>query len=114
MAIQRKPRQRWRLYLQEWRNARGLTQQQVADRIGLDSFQTVSRWERWAQGKATEATERKPDLDDLADLATLYGIEPEDFYHPPTQPTPNAMLRGEPEDVWNQARRLIDALRKPH
>lgn len=101
-------RARLRLYLQEWRETRGLTQKQVADRLEVDS-QTISRWERWAQGRGTE---RKPDLDDLAALAHAYDIEPEDFYHSPARPTPNALLRGQPDDILDQAIRLIQAIRK--
>lgn len=111
MALMKRPRRRWRLYLQERRKAVGLTQEQVADRMGVD-FQTISRWERWAQGRTTEATERKPDLDDLAALAEIYDIEPEDFYHSPGQPTPNALLRDQPEEIRDQGIRLIQAIRK--
>jgi transcriptional regulator with XRE-family HTH domain len=106
MALLKRPQRRWRLYLQEWRKFRGLKQPQVGDRMDLD-FQTISRWERWAQGQTTE---RKPDLDDLAALAVVYGIEPEDFYHMPGEPTPNALLRGQPDEIREQAIRLIRAI----
>jgi transcriptional regulator with XRE-family HTH domain len=52
------------------RKSAGLTQRQLAERIGTDSFQ-VSRWERGAN---------RPVDDTLAALADALGLDWADFY----------------------------------
>ena len=42
------PKRPLRLYVAEWREHRGLTQQQMADRLGTSDV-TVSRWETGAR-----------------------------------------------------------------
>lgn len=108
-TLKRSPR-RWRLYFNEWRESRGLKQEQVAERLGVD-FQTISRWERFGDGRSDE---RKPDPDDIAALAEVYDCEPEDFYHHPGEPTPNALLRDQSPEIREQAMRVINAIRKPN
>jgi transcriptional regulator with XRE-family HTH domain len=108
MAQRIGPKRPKRLYLEEWRKFRDLTQTQAGGRVGVDS-QTISRWERFGRG---DAVERKPDIDVLAALAEAYGIEPEDFYHHPDKPSANALLRDQPDDILEQAIKLIKAIRK--
>jgi transcriptional regulator with XRE-family HTH domain len=98
------PRRPRRLYLQEWREHRKLTQQQVADRLDTSSM-TVSRWER-------QAGTHKPNTDVLAALAEAYQIEPQDFYHHPDTPSPEVLLRDQPQEVRDQAINLIRAIRR--
>ena len=50
--------------LSRLRRAQGLSQEQVAERIGV-SRQAVSKW---------EADRSRPELDKLAALASLYGV----------------------------------------
>ena len=50
--------------LRQCREQKGLTQPDVAEAIGIKSFQTISRWERG---------EVFPELENLARLADLYG-----------------------------------------
>jgi len=98
------PRRVRRLFLTEWREARGLTQQQVADRLGTSAM-TVSRWER-------QAGSHKPNIDQLAALAEAYQIEPQDFYHHPDRPSPEALLRDQPKEIQEQAINIIRAIRR--
>lgn len=98
------PRRQRRVYLQEWRESRGLTQQQVADRLGTSSM-TISRWER-------QAGSHKPNIDVLAALAEAYQIEPQDFYHHPDTPSPEALLRDQPREIQEQAITIIRAIRR--
>lgn len=85
------PKRRRYLFLGEWREARGFTQEAVADRLDVDK-NTVARWE---QQKGT----RKPDIDVIAALAEVYDIEPADFYSAPDDPSPESMLRKAPDDL---------------
>lgn len=57
------------------RKAAGLTQRQLAERIGTDSFQ-VSRWERGAN---------RPQYETLAALAAALGLTPTAFYAEPDE-----------------------------
>lgn len=69
------PRRKVTPYLAEWRKHRGLTQQQLADRLGCEVM-TVSRWELHKVGVTT---------DTLAALAEALGGELDLidlFYHP--------------------------------
>ena len=96
------PRRQRKLFIAEWREIRGLTQAQVASRLGTTDM-TVSRWERGAVLLNTDV---------MAALADALGIEPEDLYHHPAKPSPNALLRGQPDEVIDQAIRLIQAIRR--
>lgn len=96
------PRRARKIYLAEWRESRGLTQKQLGDRVGVSDL-TISRWERSARLLNTGVMDA---------LAEALGIEPEDLYHHPAQPTPNALLRDQPPDVIEQALRIIQAIRK--
>lgn len=94
------PRKPLRLYLAEWREHCGLTQEALGGRIEV-SHVTVSRWET---GK------RRPDLDAQAALAEALDIEPADLYRHPDQPSADALLRDQPQEIREQAIRLIKAI----
>lgn len=55
-----KPRRWRRLFVKEWRQFRGLTQEQLAERAGM-SVGNVSQLERGLQGYSTEGLERLAD-----------------------------------------------------
>ena len=80
------PKHPLRLYLAEWRDAKGLTQQQLADRLATSDV-TVSRWET---GK------RQPNLNAQAAYAEALGIDPLGLRRHPAQPSADALLRGQP------------------
>lgn len=96
------PRRPRRLYVREWRESRGLTQEVLAKRLETTGT-TVHRWETGQSALNTTV---------MAALADALSIEPEDLYHHPDKPTPNALLRGEPADIQSQAITIIEALRK--
>jgi transcriptional regulator with XRE-family HTH domain len=91
-----------RIFLAEWRESRGFTQKQLGERVGVSDL-TVSRWER---------TTRKLSTGVMDGLAEALGIEPQDFYHHPDRPSPDALLRGQPADVVDHAIRMIQAIRR--
>jgi transcriptional regulator with XRE-family HTH domain len=96
------PKRLPRLYLAEWREKCGLTQQQLADRLETSDV-TVSRWET---GK------RRPDLNAQEAIAEALGIESVDLRRHPSQPSADALLRGQPQEVVDQAMKLIAAIRR--
>jgi transcriptional regulator with XRE-family HTH domain len=94
------PGRKRQLFIVEWRLKRGLTQIQLGDRLGTTDM-TISRWERGTVLLNTGV------MDALADALE---IEPEDLYHHPDRPTANSLLRDQPDEVVEQALRLILAI----
>lgn len=91
-----------RIFVVEWREARGLTQEQLAGRLGVSSM-TVSRWERGAVDMNTGV---------LSALADAFDIDMVDLFHHPDQPSADALLKDQTPDIREQAIRVIQALRK--
>lgn len=91
-----------RLYIEQWLEHSGLSDETVANRIGV-SRQTVFRWRT---GK------RRPDI--LA-LAAALDIEPERFYRPPEQ-HPSVSLDEIAKDYSTELRdmavRLVKSLKQ--
>lgn len=77
-----------RLYIKEWREHLGLTQEGVAEKLGVRPA-TISRYENYdpedPQGRAISVPQ-------LMALADAYGISPVDLYRPPEQPSLDALL----------------------
>lgn len=96
------PKRPIRLFLAAWRLKKGLSQQQVADRLETSDV-TISRW---------ETGERRPDLDAQAAFAEALGIELPDLWRDPEQPSADELLRDQPSAVVDQAIKLIKALRQ--
>lgn len=96
------PRKALRLFLAEWREEKDLTQQQLADRLGTSDV-TISRW---------ETRKRQPDHDAQQAIAEALGIEWQDLFRHPDQPSADALLRDQPPEVVEQALRLIQAIRR--
>jgi transcriptional regulator with XRE-family HTH domain len=94
------PRKPLRLFIAEWREHRKLTQEQLAQRLGTSDV-TISRW---------ETRRRQPDLNAQAALAEALDIEPFDLRRHPDQPSADALLRGQPTEVQEQAIKLIRAI----
>ena len=96
------PRHPKRLYIALWREHRGLTQEQLALRIGSTDV-SVSRW---------ETGRREPSLSALQAISEALGIDLIDIYRHPKSPSADALLRDQPADVRDQAIRLIQAIRR--
>lgn len=102
MPVRIGPRKPTRLYIAEWREARGLTQERLADRLGTTGM-TISRWET---GKSSVNTSV------MSALAAAFDIEAEELFHHPDRPSADSLLRGQPEEVRQQAIAVIKALRR--
>lgn len=105
MPVRIGPRIPLRLFIAEYREKYGLTQAQLGERLDpAVSDVTVSRWET---GK------RRPDLDTLAAIAEAIhsGLRAEDMFRHPDTPSADELLRGQPDDVRDEAIKIIKAIR---
>lgn len=93
----RRPR---RHYLKEWRELRGLTQQQLAERLDTGKDQ-ISRWESGKRGMTAEV------IDALCEALQL---EPGDLFRDPAQPSADELLRNASPEQRRQAISVIEAL----
>ena len=90
------------LFIAEWRDRKGLTQQQLGDRLGVSDV-TVSRW---------ETRSRRPDGSTLAAICEALGIPITAIYRHPDQPSADELLAGQPSEVWDQAMTIIKTIRR--
>lgn len=98
-----KPKRPVRLFLAQWREKKGLTQQQVADRMET-SDATISRY---------ETGERRPDINAQAAYAEALGLEHfTQLWRDPERPSADDLLRDQPPEVVEQAMNIIRAIRK--
>jgi transcriptional regulator with XRE-family HTH domain len=104
MPVRIGPKRQRQVYLAEWRVHLGITQEQLAQRIGKTAM-TVSRWERG------ETQMNKATMDAVAE-ALKGDMEGEDLYYHPERPSPNMLLRGQPPEIIDQAIKLIKAIRR--
>lgn len=91
---------RGRLFLKEWREARKLTLQQVADRLDVDRS-TIQRHEKEA---------RKLTTDHLAELALALECEPQDLWRHPDQPSQEDIARGLAALTPDQRRQALEII----
>lgn len=96
------PKRQIQLFIAEWRENRGLTQEQLAGRLGCSDV-TISRWETRA---------RQPDLNAQEAIAEALDIDVVDLRRHPARPSADALLRGQPPEVVDQAMKLIQAIRR--
>ena len=102
MAARIYPKRPPRVYLAEWRDHRGLTQAQLGDRLGVSSV-AISRW---------EGGSRRPDLNVLAAISEALGVDLSALYRHPNQPSADELLKGQPQEVWDQAMSIIKTIRR--
>jgi transcriptional regulator with XRE-family HTH domain len=91
-----------RHYLQEWRLAKGLTQEQLADRVGTAKG-VVSRHEN---------DKRKLKMDKLAQYAEALGIETEQLFRDPAAPSLDELIRDVPPELKRQIFTVVTAMLK--
>lgn len=91
-----------RLYIREWREARGLTQEQLADRTDTTKS-TISKYERGALRLDTAV---------MADLAWALGIGEEDLFHHPDAPSVNALLKDASPQLVESTIAFIETMKR--
>lgn len=96
------PKRPRRQYLQQWRDSRGLTQEQLADRLDTGKDQ-ISRWESGKRGMSAGV---------IAALEEALQLEPGDIFRDPAQPSVDELLRNATPEQRRQALSVIEALLK--
>jgi transcriptional regulator with XRE-family HTH domain len=89
-----------RAYIAQWRESKGLTQEQLADRLDV-SKSTISKW---------ESEDRAPSINTLAAVAEALGVRTEALYRYPGEKTPEDLLAGASETVRQEATKYIEFL----
>jgi transcriptional regulator with XRE-family HTH domain len=95
------PRRPQRHFLAKWREHRGLTQKQLAERLDVTDI-TISRWEN---GKR-ELRGKWP-----ASVAEALDIGLNDLYRDPERPSIDELLQHEPIEFVKQAIQVISGIR---
>ena len=99
------PKHPSRLYLREWRQDRGLTQEQLADRIGTTKA-TISRIETRGRDATLGFLE--------AAVEALGGhLSVPDLFRLPSQPSIDARLQAAPAGLRQQVYSVLDAMLAP-
>jgi transcriptional regulator with XRE-family HTH domain len=95
------PRKPHRHFIREWMRAKGLTQEKLADRMGI------------TQGTVSKALKSKTILTEeyLVGIASALDVDVADLFRDPASPTQEELLRGLTEPERQTVIRMIDALR---
>ena len=88
------------IYIREWRELRGMTQDQLADLLEMNRSQ-ISNWESGA---------RRPLFANQIALAKALGVSPQDLFRHPNDLSLDDLLRGAHPDVKRQAFGIVKAL----
>jgi transcriptional regulator with XRE-family HTH domain len=96
------PKRPRRQYLRQWRELRGLTQEQVAERLDTSKGQ-VSRWESGGRGMSAGVIEA---------LEEALQLEPGDIFRDPAQPSVDELLRNATPEQRQQVLSVVAALLK--
>lgn len=88
------------LFLREWREHLGMTQEQVADAIDSNKGD-VSKIERGV---------KRYNEDHITKFADAFGVEPFQLYFPPDKQLLDSLLVGRPDEIRRLAFRTLTAL----
>lgn len=91
-----------RHFLREWREYKGLTQQQLANRLDTGKDQ-VSRFENY---------KRRMTLDAASAFASALGIDTLAIFRDPAQPSADELLRNATPEQRRQAFAILETLLK--
>ena len=91
------PSKRGQLYLREWMEYRGLSDEQLALSLDVERT-TVNRWRRFPS---------RLDPAKMIEIAEALNIEPADLFRPPDRPSLDAMIQGAPEELRQTAADIV-------
>ena len=96
------PRKPHRHFIREWMKAKGITQERLADRLGI------------AQGTVSKALKSMTILTEeyLVGISEALDVEVADLFRDPASPTREELLRGLTDTEKLTVIRMIEALRK--
>jgi transcriptional regulator with XRE-family HTH domain len=95
-------RRKAHLYVKEWIEAKGLSDEQVANRAGV-ARETVWKW-------YTYQSRLNPEK--VALLASVLELEPQDFYRPPSRRSIDAITKDLPDDIHGDVVEFAERLKK--
>lgn len=115
MVTRIRSKRKLHLYIAEWREDRGLTQEELGNRIELPDEHgmmkqgvernTVSRWE-------TDQQRLNPYK--IAAIAKALDLEPQELWRPPVsgqaRPSLDKIMEGQPQDAWDTAADIVSRL----
>lgn len=81
------------LYVTEWFENRGLNDEKVGARVGVDRA-TIFRWRK---------EQHRLNPDKIAALAKALDIEPQELWRPPARPSLDALVKDASDDVVSMA-----------
>lgn len=81
------------LYIEEWFKERGLNDEKVGNRIGVDRA-TVFRWRK---------EQHRLNPEKISALAEALDLEPQELWRPPGRPSLDALVKNSSDDVLNMA-----------
>ena len=90
------------LYLDEWFDKKGATDEAIANRIGV-ARETITRW----RGQQHRLNPEK-----IAALAAALDVAPMQLWSPPSRPSVDAMLDGLGDDMAQRAAELVAVILK--
>lgn len=93
-------RRKLHLYIKEWMDERGLSDEVLGNRMGVDRA-TVWRWR-------TQQHRLNPEK--IAALAEAMNLESEDFYRPPSRPSLDSLVANVPEELHKTALDIVRRL----
>lgn len=93
---------RFRLYIKEHMDAKGLSDERAANRIGV-ARETVYRW---------RVEQHRLNPEKIALLASACGIEPEEFYRPPGERSLDALVKNATPEQKQMAVDIIERVVK--
>jgi transcriptional regulator with XRE-family HTH domain len=91
------PKHAFQHFIQEWRDERGLTQEQLANRVETTKA-SISRW---------ETGERDPTMKVLAAIADALSIDIADIFRDPKRPSADQLLRHQSQATQEKAVELV-------
>jgi len=93
-------RRRRHLYILEWMKARGLSDEQLALKVGTTRV-TIWRWANEQHRLNPEKIER---------LATALDLEPPELWRPPSRRSIDAILANAPDEVNDMAADVVERM----
>lgn len=102
MATRIGQRRRAHLYIDEWMEKRGLSDEKLADRVGV-ARETVWRWRN---------QQHRLNPDKIAVLAEALDIEPQELWRPPSRPSLDAIMKDASDDLHETAADIVARLVK--
>lgn len=94
---------RVRHFLREWREAKGLSQEELAKRLDT-SKGVISRY---------ETGERSMNIETQFRVSAALGIWVGELFLPPDKPSTDALLANQPREIWQHIHGIAKATVKP-